>query len=71
MVWLPVVPDTVYVTVAFGVPVKVTVAELPEQTEVSLAEIETVGGGTTVIVTDPVAGCWHDAGAVEVTLTSV
>jgi len=41
--------------VAFGVPVKVTVAEPPEQTVV-LEAIETVGSGKTEIVTDPVNG---------------
>jgi hypothetical protein len=43
------------VTVAFGVPVKVTVALPPEQI-VALAEIVTVGKGKTVIVTEPDAG---------------
>ena len=40
---------------AFGVPVKVIVALCPEQT-VAFAEMVTVGGGTTVIVTEPVTG---------------
>ena len=48
MVWLA-PPLILYVTVAFGVPVKVTVALCPEQIVV-LAEIATVGGCTTLIV---------------------
>ena len=43
-------PLTVYVTVAFGVPVKVTVALLPEQIVV-LAATATVGDGNIVMVT--------------------
>jgi hypothetical protein len=43
------------VTVAFGVPVNVTVAVPPEQI-VALADIATVGGGTTVMVIVPVTG---------------
>ena len=46
---------TVYVTVAFGVPVNVTVADPFGQTVVLLA-IATVGGGITVITIDPVNG---------------
>ena len=42
----------VYVTVEFGVPVKVTVAACPEQM-VWLDAMETAGGWTTVIVTVP------------------
>jgi hypothetical protein len=58
------------VTIAPGVPVKVTVALPPEQI-VALPEIVTVGGGITVMVTDPVVGC-EQLGAPEVaTLTSV
>ena len=41
---------------AFGVPVKVTVAVEPEQT-VAFDAMLTVGNGTTVIVTAPVWGC--------------
>ena len=68
MVWLPL--PLLYVTVAFGVPVNVTVALWPEQT-VALAEMVTVGGGTTVIVTDPVTGALQ-LGVPEVaTLTKV
>jgi hypothetical protein len=52
IVWLP-PPLTVYVTVAFGVPVKVTVAAPPEQI-VAFAAIDTIGSGRTVMVTDPV-----------------
>lgn len=48
-------PLTVYVTMAFGVPVKVTVAGCPEQM-VWFEAMVTVGGGITVITTDPVAG---------------
>ena len=55
IVWLPGVPVTVYVTIAFGVPVKVTVAKPPEQI-VAFADIVAVGGGITVIVTVPVKG---------------
>lgn len=56
---------------AFGVPVKVIVASLPEHTEVALAEIVTVGGGTTVMVTDPVAGCVQLGVPEDATLTNV
>ena len=49
MVWFD--PEfTVYVTTAFGVPVKVTVADCPEQIVV-FAEIVAVGSGNTVTVT--------------------
>lgn len=41
--------------VAFGVPVKVIVAFCPEQI-VTLPDTEAVGGGNTVMVTEPVAG---------------
>ena len=52
IVWLA-PPFTVYVTVPFGVPVKVTVAEPLGQTfELSTVKV-TVGGGTTVITTLP------------------
>ena len=40
----------VYVIVAFGVPVKVTVADVPEQIVWS-AEIDAVGTGKILIVT--------------------
>jgi hypothetical protein len=70
IVWLPGVPVTVYVTVAFGVPVKVTVAVPPEHI-VAFEAIVTVGGGITVIVTVPTAG-WVQLGVPEVkTLTNV
>ena len=49
-------PVAVYITVAFGVPVKVIVALAPEQT-VALADIAAVGGGITVIVIVPATGC--------------
>jgi hypothetical protein len=69
MVWFGFEPMW-YVTVAFGVPVKVIAALLPEQI-VALPEIATVGGGMTVMVTDPAAGCTQ-LGVPEVaTLTSV
>lgn len=55
MVWLGPL-FTVYVTTAFGVPVKVTVADWPEHI-VALAEIVSVGGGMTVITTEPATGC--------------
>jgi hypothetical protein len=70
IVWLPGVPVTVYVTVAFGVPVNVTVALPPEQT-LTFALIETVGGGVTVIVIVPVAGAVHPGEPVVATLTKV
>ena len=57
-------------TVAFGVPVKVTVALWPEHTVV-LEEIATVGGGTTVMVTVPVAGCVQLGVPAVATLTNV
>lgn len=44
-----------YVTVEFGVPVKVTVAFPPEQI-VAFDEIDTTGIGRTVIVIEPVCG---------------
>lgn len=53
MVWLPL--PVLYVTVAFGVPVKVIVAFCPEQI-VTFPEMAAVGGGNTVMVTEPVAG---------------
>ena len=55
---------------AFGVPVKVIVAELPVQI-VAFAEIAATGNGTTFTVTLPVAG-WVQLGVPgAVTLTSV
>jgi hypothetical protein len=56
--------------VAFGVPVKVTVALPPVQT-VALSLIDTVGGGTTVIVTEPVAGAGQLGVPDVATLTKV
>lgn len=57
-------------TVAFGVPVNVTVALPPEQT-VALALMPAVGNGATVMVIVPVAGA-EQPGVPEVaTLTSV
>lgn len=56
---------------ALGVPVKITVADCPEQTVVMVELIEAVGSGTTVMVTDPVTGC-EQLGVPEVaTLTKV
>jgi hypothetical protein len=52
--------------VAFGVPVKVTVALPPEQTVV-LEAIVTVGGGITVMVTVPLAG-WLQLGVPDVAM---
>ena len=49
IVWL-LPPFTVYVTVAFGVPVKVTVPLEPEH-NVKFEDILTVGSGSTVITT--------------------
>jgi hypothetical protein len=49
----------------------VTVAELPEQTDVELAVTVTVGGGLTVITPDPVAGCVQLGVPAVVTLTNV
>ena len=43
---------------AFGVPVKVTVALEPEQI-VAFDEMAAVGSGKTVIVTEPVCGWLH------------
>ena len=55
---------------AFGVPVKVTVADCPEQTIVSEL-MATVGNGETVMVTAPDAG-WLQLGVPEIaTLISV
>jgi hypothetical protein len=56
------------VTVAFGVPVKVTVALCPEQMVV-LAAIVTVGGGIMVMVTVPVIGWLHPGVPLLATLT--
>jgi hypothetical protein len=58
------------VTVAFGVPVKVTVAFPPGQI-VTLADIETVGGGTTVMVIVPVTGRVQAGAPAVVMLTNV
>jgi hypothetical protein len=57
------------VTIAFGVPVKVTVALCPEQI-VWFEAIVTVGDGITVITTIPVCGCVQPGSPVEVALTS-
>ena len=46
-------------------------AELPAQTEVVVVDIATVGGGTTLIVTEPVAGCVQAGTPGDVTLTNV
>ena len=64
-------PLTVYVTIAFGVPVMVTVLLPPLQIESGAALIEAVGSGT--IVSDKL---WfrsreHDGAAFVVTLTRV
>ena len=59
-----------YVTVALGVPVKVTVAFAPEQIVVALDVAVTVGGGTTVIVTEPVCG-WLQLGVPEVVALTI
>jgi hypothetical protein len=68
-VWLGFEPIW-YVTVAPGVPVMVTEALLPEQIVV-LEAIVATGSGSTVIVTEPLAGC-EQLGVPEVaTLTSV
>ena len=61
-------PLMLYVTVAFGVPVKVTVADCPGQIVV-LAEMVTVGGGMTVITTVPVTGRVQAGVPPEVMLT--
>lgn len=55
---------------AFGVPVKVTVALCPEQI-VALDAMVTVGGGTTVIVMLPVTGAVQLGVPVVVILISV
>lgn len=55
-------------TVAFGVPVKVTVALPPGQT-VALAAIATVGSGKTVITMEPVNDCTQLGTLAEATLT--
>ena len=57
-------------TVAFGVPVNVTVALAPKQI-VALDEIDAVGGGITVIVTVPLAGTLQPGEPVVATLMSV
>ena len=49
-------PLMLYVTVAFGVPVKVTVAPEPEQMVV-FAAIDTTGSGKIVMVILPETGC--------------
>jgi hypothetical protein len=59
------------VTVAFGVPVKVTVAEVPPQMLDDDALIAAVGGGKTVIVTEPEADCVQPGAPAVATLTSV
>ena len=68
MVWLA--PPVLYVTVAFGVPVKVTVALCPEQILV-LALMLTVGKGLTVMVMEPVSGVVQLGVPAEATLTKV
>jgi hypothetical protein len=70
IVWLPATPVTVYVTVAFGVPVKVTVALFPVQIVVDAAML-TTGNVMTEIVIVPLSGCVHPGAPAEVTLTSV
>ena len=57
-------------TVAFGVPAKITATVPPEHIVVSPV-IEIVGGGSTVIVTAPVAGAVQPGAPVVVTLTKV
>ncbi|RYD94101.1 MAG: hypothetical protein EOP50_10050, partial [Sphingobacteriales bacterium] len=68
MVWFA--PPVLYVTVAFGVPVKVTVADPFGQT-LALLLMVTVGGGITVIVIEPETGAVQLVGPAEVMLTSV
>lgn len=63
-------PLMLYVTTAFGVPVKVTVAGVPGQTDWLLLILAT-GSGMTLMITDPVAGAVHAGVPAEVTLTSV
>jgi hypothetical protein len=62
-------PLTVYVIIAFGVPVNVMVADPLGQTLVSEA-IAAMGRRTTVIVIEPVNGCTHEGVPPEVMLTS-
>lgn len=61
---------TVYVTIEFGVPVKVTVADCPEQI-VWLDAMLAVGRSKTVITTEPETGCKHELGPLAEMLTSV
>jgi hypothetical protein len=60
-------PLTVYVTVAFGVPANVTVAESPLQITLWFTEIAAAGTGKTVMTTLPVTGALHPP---EAALTS-
>jgi hypothetical protein len=69
MVWFG-PPFSVYVTIAFGVPVKVTVAEVPGQMVV-VPEIVAVGKGITSMVAEPDSDCVQLDVPFEVTLTKV
>ena len=57
IVWFP-PPLTVQVTVALGVPVKMTVPDPFGQTD-ELPDIATVGNGFTVIIAEPDCDCVH------------
>ncbi len=61
MVWFT--PSIVYVTVAFGVPVKFTVPSAPKQTSVLAVTLAT-GNSNTVTLALPVAVLLH-AGVVD------
>ena len=62
-------PLMLYVTVAFGVPVKVKDPEVLKQTEAVVVEIATVGKANTFTVAEPVCD-WLQLGVVaEDTLT--
>lgn len=63
-------PPTEYVTVAFGVPVKATIAGLPWQTG-ELLKMEAAGRLFTVIVTEPFKAALHAFNTDDVTLTSI
>ena len=68
----PGTPDTVYVTVVFGVPVKVTVEELPEQTGLAPVTLMlAVGAGNIVMIISSVTAAHVPEGStVEIVMVT-
>ena len=63
-------PSTAYVTVAFGVPVKVITADAPKQIAV-VPEIVAVGNSLTVTTAEPTCAWLHGLAPTDVTLTKL